>query len=316
MRQVRPEVAGLVEGVSIEIRVPHKILYQVDKPVPIADVIASLLATEQLMRNVAPLLEECFPGVHVEKIELSVGEISEGSLKEILYTALFLSIQKDLEKQVPAAIEYLTGHKVTGYESIVTLIFCVVLFYGADFIYSQVNRGAFSKRIRKHLKDAIKELSGESGISEERISQILEKAYGKSRIRVLAQSAINFFQPSKNANNAPILISDDRKIARATVADVPSEAQIEEAEVPQLVQQFENVQIEIHAQDVDRTKSGWAAVVPKVTQKRLKMELAPPLKPSDVYLKQHIRGDVMVILQKRSDGSYQPTTVHLMHIRK
>jgi hypothetical protein len=96
----------------MEIRVSHKIEYQVERGVPVADLVASLLATEQLLRDTAPLLQECFPGLTIEKIEVSVGEISEGSLRELLFVTLFAAFQKDLDKDVPAAIEQLTGAHV------------------------------------------------------------------------------------------------------------------------------------------------------------------------------------------------------------
>jgi hypothetical protein len=299
----------------MEIRVPHQIVYEVTEPVPVSDLVASLLATERLLQDTGPLLQEFFPGLGVQKIAVSVGEISEGSLKEMLFVALFIAFQRDLERDVPAAIGGLTGAPVPGgYESIVTIIFCLLIFYGVDFVYAQVNKGARSKHIRKQLEDVSEELARETGLAQERITQVLEAKFGKSGLRVLASAAVKFFTVSKHANNAPVSISK-RTVDKETVAEVPSEAQIEEANVPEIVQQFENVEIELHAQDVDRAKTGWAAVVPQVSPKRLRMELYPPIKPEDIYTKSRIQGDVAVVLQKKSDGSYKPTTIHLMKIR-
>ncbi|HWA30053.1 MAG TPA: hypothetical protein VG867_03095 [Rhizomicrobium sp.] len=299
----------------MEIRVPHSIIYKVEKPVPVSDFIISLLASEQLLRDCAPLLEGCFPGLTVEKVEVSIGEITEGSLKEILIGTLFLAFQPALQKDVPMAIESLTGaHVPAGYDSIVTVIFCVLLFYGVDAVYTQLNKGAFSKRLRAQLKDVTTELSRECGLSEEKIAHILESKYGKSRLRLIAHAATNFFTVSKRANNAPVMISN-RNLDHEYVSEVPSDAQIEEGDVPEIVRQFENVQIEIHAQDVDRTRVGWAAIVPSVAPKRMKMELYPPIKPEDLYTKRHIRGDIAVVFEKKADGSYKPSLFHLMAIK-
>lgn len=300
----------------MEVRVPHHIIYKVEKPVLVSDFVVSLLATEQLIRDCGPILEALFPGLVVEKIEVAVGEIAEGSLSELIFATLFLSFQKTLESDVPAAIESLTGASIpAGYDSIVSLAFCLILFYGVDAIYTQVNKGVFSRKLRRQLNDVTKEISRETGLSEEKIFSIFEDKFGKSRLRLVMQMAVDFFAISKRSDNAPIIIQN-RFLDRGFVSEVPSSAQIEEAEISQLVQQFENVTVEIHAQDIDRAKTGWAAVVPNVSPKRMKMELYPPIQPQDLYTRSKIKGDVAVVFDKRRDGSYQPTTIHLMSIRK
>jgi hypothetical protein len=154
-------------------------------------------------------------------------------------------------------------------------MFCLLAFYGVEYIYSQVNGKAFSKRLRAHTDELTKELSRETGVSEEKIKSILESKFGKGRIRVLGHAALSFFAPSKRESNAPVVIGNKR-FDSETIAEIPSEAQIEEANVPEIMRPFESVQIELHAQDMDHAKQGWAAVVPTVTSKRLRMEIYPP----------------------------------------
>ncbi|MGI8567647.1 MAG: hypothetical protein ACR2KT_00410 [Methylocella sp.] len=72
------------------INLPHQFVYETEDPVPVSDVVASLLAAEQLLRELALMLEGFIPGLSVEKIEVSVQEIRQGSLKEILAVALFV----------------------------------------------------------------------------------------------------------------------------------------------------------------------------------------------------------------------------------
>lgn len=299
----------------MDIVTPHQVIFETDEPVPISEIVASLLGAEQLFRGMGPLLEASFPGLKVEKINVSVRQISQESpLRELFIVGLIATFQKDLEKDVPKIIEHLTGtHIPEEYNSIVALIFCIVAFYGINFIYSQVNRGAFSKHIREMFEDCTKELSKETGLSEEKISGLLELKYGKSRLRVLAHSALSFFSPSKKNRNAPVLI-DGRKIGSDVIAEIPSEAQIDSANVPETVKAFEDVQIELHAQDMDHSKQGWAAVVPKIGNKRLRMEIYPPIKPEDIYTKTRLRGDIMLVSRKKPDGTYQPSMFHLLNI--
>jgi hypothetical protein len=300
----------------MEIRVPQIFVYETEEAVPVADIVTALLAAEQLFRDTAPILECCFPGVTIERVSVSVKEIAQNSpLREILYATVFLTYQSDLEKDVPAVIKSLTGSTVPDhYHRIVTIVFCLLLFYGADFVYNQISKAGFSRRLRGRFHEFAKELSAECGISEERIHKLLEDKFGKSRTRVLAHSAINFFLPSKHQNNAPILIGSN-KIDQATVAEVPSDAQIEEASVPEITKPFDDVVIELHAQDIDHARQGWAAIIPAVGPKRIRMELYPPIKPDDLYTKKRIRADIMVVYTKRSDGSYKPAIAHLMNLK-
>ena len=299
----------------MDIVTPHQIVFETEEPVPISEIVASLLGAEQLFRDVGPLLEASFPGLKVEKINVSVREISQESpLRELFVVGLIATFQKDLEKDVPFVIEQLTGtHIPEQYNSIVALIFCIVAFYGIDFIYSQVNRGAFSKHIREQFEDFTTELSKETGLSEEKISSILQSRYGKSRISVLAHSALGFFSPSKRNRNVPVVI-DGHRIGSEIISDIPSDVQIDSADVPETVKPFEDVQIDLHAQDIDHSKQGWAAVVPKIGSKRLRMEIYPTIRPEEIYTKKRLRGNIMLVSRKKPDGSYQPSRFHLLKI--
>ena len=300
----------------MEIILPHRVTYQIDGRASVADVVEALLGTEQLLRETIPLLEGCAPGLTIEKIAITGERISQDSpLRQALYVALFAVFQKDFEKAVPMIAEKLFGLGIPPeYNPVLTIAFCVVLFFGAETIYNQVSTKAFASRIREHLDGAVKELAEETGVAEPKLRKILETRYGKSRTRVIAQSAMSFFKPSKSQGNAPVLIGE-KLIDSETVAEIPTEAQIESADVPEIARPLKDVLIEIHAQDVDRPKQGWAAVVPELSSKRLRMEIHPPLKPEQIYTKQSIRGDVMVISKKGPDGIYKVDSIHLLDVR-
>jgi hypothetical protein len=97
-------------GNRMDIVTPHQIVFETNEPVPIAEIVASLLGAEQLFRDVAPLLEAIFPGFRVERINVSVRVISQESpLRELFVVGVIATFQKDLEKDVPTVIEHLSG---------------------------------------------------------------------------------------------------------------------------------------------------------------------------------------------------------------
>ena len=55
-----------------EIYFPHEVVYQVEGPATVAEVVSALLGAEQLLRETAPLLEGCVDGLTIERIQVSV----------------------------------------------------------------------------------------------------------------------------------------------------------------------------------------------------------------------------------------------------
>ena len=75
-----------------------------------------------------------------------------------------------------------------------------------------------------------------------------------------------------------------------------------------------DVEIEIHAQDVDSARQGWAATIPGHVDKRKKMQIFPPVKPDDIWTKERVRGDVVIVSERQDDGELLPTMIHLLRI--
>jgi hypothetical protein len=83
---------------------------------------------------------------------------------------------------------------------------------------------------------------------------------------------------------------------------------------PPDMEPVENVRIELHAQDVDRAKAGWAAVIPEVSPNRLRMQIYPPLKPEDIYTKTEVIGDIILVSRQTESGNAEPYMFHLVRI--
>jgi hypothetical protein len=299
----------------VEVRLPHRIVYETDGLVSVADVIESLQGADNLLRHLAPMLEGCVPGVTVESIGVSVQEISQQSpLKELLLTTLVITFQNDLTKEVPKLIDHLFGAHVSGqYDSIVTILFCLLLFYSVDYLYRQLP-GAGAPKIKRQLDGLVREVARECGIAEDKVRDLLQERYSKGRLKSLVHSTLGVFAPSKRQANAPLAIGN-RHIDSETVASVPNDAQMLEFEEQQTTRPIENADIELHAQDIDRTKTGWAAVVKGVSDKRLRMELYPPIKPEHIYTKQRVRGDIVLLSRPNRSGEMEPYLIYLVRLR-
>jgi hypothetical protein len=270
---------------------------------------------EELITEMGPLLEACVPGLAIERIEVSIREISQGSLKELMWAAIFVAYQPDLEKEVPNLLEHLFGTKMGhDYPTIITVLFLLLTFYGLNFVHKRLAKLVESDRLHAQLDGLISEAANHCQITEERMRRILEERYAKGRIRQLVRASLRLFEPSKAHGNAGIRVSG-RRIEPRLVSDVPSNAQMLDFEEPPLTRSLADVEIELHAQDIDRTRQGWAAVIPSLSRQRMRMELYPPISPVDIYTKSRIRGDIIVVFRLNAKSEQEPYLCHLVRLR-
>jgi hypothetical protein len=300
----------------MEITVPHQVEYEVPGPVSVDEIIATLQANADLFQEIGPLIERALPGLTIERITLHVREIHHGSLRELFLAALVVAFQEDLKTKIPPVVEGLFGVDVPSeYDTLVTITVLLLLFYGADFLYKITTKNLGSGKLKDQLNGMIKEMSVKCGLSEKEIRDFLESRYGKpSRIKKLAEATGKFFRPSRRQGNSAIIVGHKR-IEQDVVAEVPSDVQIEAIEKLSTSELIPNVEIELHAKDKDREKTGWAGVIPSISKKRLRMLLNPPIEPADVWGKEVIQGDVMLIREQKGD-EFEPVEFHLTRITK
>jgi hypothetical protein len=298
----------------MEVRFPHTIVYDVPADVPVADVIDSLLGAERLLLDIGPLLERLVPDLEAQ-VRVYIREISPSrSLREVLIAALFLTYQKDLEKEVPDLVNKMFGMDVSQHSTIASILFIVLLYYGAEFVFRLINKTADHSLLQDELNGIVRDACKEFNLTEDRIKQILADRYRTpSRIKLLGKAAIRVFVPSKRQNNAAILIGD-RRIEPRIVGEVPSDTRLLDVDEPPVTEPVENVRIELHAQDVDRPKSGWAAVIPEISQTRLRMQIYPPIKTEDIYTKHEVSGDIILVSRRNESGNMEPYMFYLVRV--
>jgi hypothetical protein len=304
-------------GTGMEIHVPHQITYETRADVPVSEVADSLLGAERLLLEIGPFLEEIIPGLVVDSIRVSVKEISQGSLKEVLWAAIFIAFQHDLEKEVPPLINDIFGADIPHrYDTLVTVLFCLLLFYGADQIYQRVTRLSEGRRIKAQLEGLIDEVSRQCHVPKDKIKRTIERRYSKANsLRLLTKATLQIFRPSKSQNNSAMTIGE-KQLDPLLIEEIPSDIALTDVNENESTEQIENVEIKLHAQDIDRTKRGWAAVIPGISHNRLRMEIYPPIKPQDIYTKTLIRGDIVLVSRMANNGDMQPYMFHLVRLRE
>ncbi len=298
------------------------ITFGTQKQVPVYEVANSLIASEKILQRVAAVLEGCYDGVTVDRIEISFREASSASpLKEILAAAVFLTYQEDLEREVPALFERATGVEVTdNYDTILTVLFIVIAVYGLNFAWNKFFPDGDGEKkkpasIEGDYNSVVNVAGNYLGVPPERITKALEENLNGNEKSWLASAATKFVRPAKLEKGATIS-GGGIEISSAAIQEAPDVFEDDLTEETERSEAFQDVEIIIHATDLDKTKTGWAGHINSVHEKRLRMELYPTISPDALFGLRSVRGDIILMSKRQSDGSYAPYMFHLVEIHE
>lgn len=300
----------------MELTFRHGLTYETEDVTPIQHIAVSLLANERLLNEAVTTIGALVDGLEISEFRVSIRQVAQESpLKEIYWAALIYTYQDDLVEEIPPLLEQLFDAQIPGqYHTLITVTVLLLSFYGVDYVYRRINPDASSRKIRRMLDGLVSEMSGILDKPEDEIKERLAEQYGEMKLKRLAKSAIGFFAPAKAKKGTSIKPEVGPEVPADVIDEIPSQQDIDDFEPFEISEPMENVEIEIHQQDMDYTRSGWAGVIKDVYDKRLRMQLYPPITPDDVYTKTKITGDIIMVSRRNDAGEYIPYMFHLVRI--
>lgn len=300
-----------------EIRLPLSITYETKGATPVSDIIEALRATDDLARDTAALLPSFISGLQVNKSSLNVRILSQESpLREAFFLALLITYQDDLRSEVPPMIEDLFRVTVSDkYDTIATLVFLTVVFYGTGLAIDAVKKMVTSSLPRERFEELSELLARQTGQSADEVLKIIQAHFEKpSAAKRLLMQAKRVFLPSQRDQNSPMLVDRDR-IGSDTIREIPYVGEAEKkADFDRYTPHY-GVILDLHAMDRDKSATGWAAVAEGISDRRLKVRVMDPIQPSDLWGNSRIRADIVVVSKLTSDG-YVPSEVQVTGLVK
>jgi hypothetical protein len=302
----------------MEVKAAHSICYETSSDMTVSTVAKSLLANERMIIEACGLLSEIFPDLLIEKKTVKVGRIQHQSpLREVLLVSIFVSFQEELTKEVPVMIERIFGKEIPAdMDTIVTVLVFIVATQIITMGIEKAFPGKSIPKLKNELEDKIAIASKFTGATKEEIRLAVQNNYAESsKGSALLNKAYDFFRPSKLSNDCAITTEHGFEVSELAIMEIPTDLEFMEQDDIQTYE-IDGAVLEIHRTDRDYNKQGWRAVLRDVTDKPLKMELAPNLKPSDLYGSVEIVGDVIVVEEKQVDGMYLPKALHLLAVHE
>lgn len=299
----------------MEITLLHSIVYSTKGDVPVSVVAKSLLANERFMQESIRLLEAFDKDLKATSVKIKVAKLSnESPLREVLAGVIFLAYQKELEKEVPALIQALTGHAIPAdYATLITALVFLIAVYVVDATVERLIPGKAISALKAEYEDKKQYVAKLLKIDPLIIEDAVNSRFGNGRGKALAQKASDFFLPAKIEAGTEISSDNNLKISKEAISEVPSVLDI--AKLEQSVSyDLDAAEIEIHRSDLDEQKHGWRAIIKDVVDRKVRMELHTDISPKDLYGKTKLRGNVTVIEEVQPDGGYAVRAYHLTKV--
>lgn len=293
----------------------HEVTYTNRGRVPVADVAASLVANERLMREAIEALQDIFPGLEVTDVSVVFRRAtSDSPLQEAMEAVGNIVFQNDMEARIPEAIRLLTGVDFPDrYDTMITVIVIAIVTYGVYWALSKVGKKDDSAglTVNGNYNQVIYAGRDLLGVDEDRLREAVERRFAKNRGPTVSRRALEMIRPAQLEAGAAVQ-GAGLEISAATVSAAPSALDAEMADDEQTQDPYTDQEIVVHATDLDSNKTGWAGHLPGIWEKRLPMRLYPTIKPEDIYGKRTVTGDVIVVSKRGRDGEYVPYLFHVV----
>lgn len=295
----------------------HSVTYTNTGRVPVADVAASLVANERLMREALEVIQDLFPGLEITDIEVSFRRASsESPLQEAIVAVTNIIYQGDIDTRIPKAITDLTGIVIPkSYDSMVTLITIGLTTYGIHWLLSKAGKKdqPSDLTVQGNFNQIVVVGRDLIGVDEDSLRGAIQRRYEKSRGPILARRVLEMIRPAQRENGAAIT-GGGVKIAPETVAAAPLGPVADDMDNNETQESYTDQIIVIHATDLDSHKTGWAGHLPGIWEKRVPMRLFPAIDPHLLFGKAEVTGDVIVVSKKNQDGDYIPYVFHVIGV--
>ena len=150
----------------------------------------------------------------------------------------------------------------------------------------------------------------ETGKSSSEIRKVIDARFQKpAAAKRVVRETMRFFRPSRIDGAAPVSFDRD-ELGSDAIRQLPFAKELDNDHDFNRYEPYSSVPLELHAQDRDKSSTGWAAVAGDIHDKRLKVRVVDPVQPSELWGRDEILADIVVVKKLSSDG-YVPAEIQI-----
>lgn len=298
----------------MEITINQQLYYSNKDLVPIRDVAESLLALESIIRQSPDVLEAMFPSTKIISVSVFINELKSDSIWEDVIIKFVFGDQKKFDEMISGLRERVGMENIMKNPQLLSsIILVMILTGGAYYLGKDKNAKEEQKATIEANNNVIINIgAGMLEIEADEFKAIIEGAL-KDKDK-LAKNAAKIVNPAKKDPSASIEFNGNTElsISPETVKAMP--LQILEPEEEEFIEDFENIEIEVRATDLDSTKRGWAAVIPELSKKRVRLQLDPTVNPEELAELRNINAKVTIIFGHDKEFNKIPKLIFLREV--
>lgn len=285
------------------IDVPFEMYYDTKNGIPIEDAIEQLKALNKIIGKQSTVVSSISEAA-IERTEIFVNELIEGSWQETLCIRLFFKSEEEYErfKKSCGDIDMKDWVKV-----VIAMGLGAFLYYSVQQMLPK-NETKPQVNIEINNNSGIVSLGKSIDLSEEQITKVIEKNSNPSKAD--KQAALDIINPAKNGGATKVKMAgyDELTIDQSAFESLPDEVPNQDGK--ERDQTYQNMDIYIYASDRDKTTIGWAGIVPDLFENRVKFELAEDVKPDKLHGRRKVKADIIVHEKyNNSKKEYKPYKV-------
>ena len=298
--------------------VSQKIYYSNEEYVPIGEIAHSLIALEALIKQAPDVLEALFPDSSIINVDVFINELKSDSIWEDLVVKFLFGSQQRFDECIENTRQKLGMEEIMNNPKFLSAVIIAMILGGGAYYLGKSNSPSDQKAkatIEANSNTIIQIGAGMVDMSAEEFTTLVITAI-KDKDK-LAKNAANIVKPAKRDSNASITFNEDPALSISTdsVKAMP-EYKATNEEQEETIEDFPNINLEIRAIDLDSSKRGWAVVAPSLHKRRVKLQLDPAVKPSDLLNKSSVNASVTVIWGVDTKNQKIPKLIFLREIVK
>lgn len=286
--------------------------YITRSPVPIPEMVDSLLGLERMLLRSKPFLTKALK-TEVDDIDVYVASISTGSLLKKLLVTLSFKDTKSRDRAIQS-LDELENSMIEGVDGGSTLKLILGGVVGSLITYSAMQMlqasGESAPQIQAY-NSTIVQFGGNTGIAGDEFQALLNSSPNK---KALAKDTIAVMRPAKTSQKAGdqptvrLAGIDALTMSNDLISELPADYSPPQPDTKD--EYYSDLSVEIYASDREKRGRPWAGSVPQLSIGRINFDLSDNIDPVWLQRKVQVRANLTVTSKfDKKTKTYKPSLV-------